>query len=145
VFVRNAGAWTQQARLVGAAVARLDAFGAVAIDGDTALIGANGTIVDSLPSRGAAYVFVRSGNSWSEASRLTGFGGYAGARFGQAVALSNGTAMIAGPFDLTDQVPDGAVVLCTGANTQWSPQQRIAIDTGPLSTDPVARDGFEPC
>lgn len=145
VFVRNATVWSQQARLAGAAVARLDGFGTVAVEGDTALIGAQGTIVDGNPSRGVAYVFVRSGASWSETARLAGFGGVAGARYGDAVALSGGTALIGGFSDLVDQQTSGAVQVCNGAGAQWSPQQRITIGTGVPGTDPVFHDGFEPC
>jgi hypothetical protein len=145
VFVRTATVWSQQARLVGAAVARLDGFGTVAVEGDTALIGAQGTIVDGNPSRGAAYVFVRSSGSWGETARLAGFGGVAGARYGDAVALSSGTALIGGFSDLVDQQTSGAVQVCAGAGTQWSPQQRITIGTLTPGTDAVARDGFEPC
>lgn len=145
VFVRTANLWSQQARLVGAAVARLDGFGTVAVDGDTALIGAQGTIVDGQPSHGAAYVFVRSGGNWTESARLAGFRGISGARYGDAVALSNGTALIAGPTDLVDQQTSGAVQACTGAGAQWSPLERITIGTGVPGTDPLFRDGFEPC
>ena len=82
VFVRSGGNWTQQAYIKASNAERLDFFGySVAIDGDTMVVGATGEEsestgvngiqagVDGLAS-GAAYVFVRSGASWSQQAYL---------------------------------------------------------------------------
>ena len=67
-------------------------------DGNTALVGApedNGNV-------GAAYVFTRSGGTWSQqGSKLTGGEESGKASFGYSVALSANaaTAMIGGPDD----------------------------------------------
>ena len=75
VFVRNGATWTQQARLFAPDGASNDRFGfAVSIDGDTALIGS--PIDDT--SKGSAYVFVRSGTTWTHQQKLTAIGGSVG-------------------------------------------------------------------
>jgi hypothetical protein len=46
------------------------------------------------PVRGAAYVFVKSGTSWSQQPGLTASDGLASDYFGRGVAVSGGTALI---------------------------------------------------
>jgi hypothetical protein len=68
VFVRSAGAWSQQAKLNAADGAAGDNFGiSVAANGDTAVVTANG----KNSGQGAAYVFIRSGATWTQQAKLT--------------------------------------------------------------------------
>ena len=68
VFVRSGTTWSQQAELTVPASAQHDFFGySVAVSGTTALAGAWN--LDS--GDGAAYVFVRSGSTWSQQAGLT--------------------------------------------------------------------------
>ena len=76
VFVRNGTVWNQQQKLTASDGAFTDFFGcSVAVDGDTALVGANDK---KIGSQGAAYVFVRSGTTWSQQQELTASDGAAG-------------------------------------------------------------------
>jgi hypothetical protein len=86
VFVRSGGSWAQQAKLTASDGAAGQRFGTVALDADTALIGAAGT------HPGTAYVFTRSGAAWSQQARLTLAG--ESSSFGAALDLSGGTAVI---------------------------------------------------
>lgn len=82
VFVRNGSTWSQQAYLKASNTETNDYFGsAVAVAGDTAVIGAvgedsNATGLNgnqnnnSLSSAGAAYVFARSGTTWTQRAYL---------------------------------------------------------------------------
>ena len=47
---------------------------------------------------GAAYVFTRSGNTWSQRAKLTAADGAADDFFGNSVALSGATALAGAPF-----------------------------------------------
>ncbi len=108
VFVRNGETWSQQAYLkpdqVGASQEG-DEFGiSVAISGDTVVVGAwqeagGSTGVDGSPQEpadefytsGAAYVFVRDGDTWSQQAYLKAFNIGAANRgdsFGQSVGIS---------------------------------------------------------
>ncbi|GJM21322.1 MAG: hypothetical protein DHS20C15_12370 [Planctomycetota bacterium] len=89
--------WSQQARLLPADGAPFDRFGsAVAISGNTALIGA--PLDDDGGDRtGSAYVFVRTGNSWTQQAKLHAAVPEAEARFGSAVALDGNQALIGAP------------------------------------------------
>ena len=102
VFVKGpTGQWAQQAKLaatdpVGTAK---ENFGfSVALDGDTAVVGApnRGTFSgDPFGQAGAAYVFQRSGTKWTQQAILTETpsGGGTGDFFGWSVAISGGTVL----------------------------------------------------
>jgi hypothetical protein len=95
VFVRSGSTWTQQAKLTASDGAANDFFGvSVAISRSTAVVGADGKNA----STGAAYVFTRSGSTWSQQAELTASGGAGGDEFGFSLALSGSTAVVGAPF-----------------------------------------------
>ena len=69
--------------------------GSVSIDGDTAVIGAQGDELDNL---GSAYVYVRSNGVWSEQAKLTASDGAQYNQFGYSVSISGLTAVIGAPY-----------------------------------------------
>ncbi len=74
-----------------------DDFGtSVAISGDTAVVGGTGPWTTSAPTaiRGAAYVFTRSGATWTQQARLIAADGRAYDWFGSSVALAGDTAVV---------------------------------------------------
>ena len=94
VFVRNGTSWTQQAKLTASDAAAGDQFGfAVSISGDTAVVGAFGND-DAGSNSGSAYVFVRSGTSWTQQAKLTASDAAAGDGFGVPVSISGDTAVV---------------------------------------------------
>jgi hypothetical protein len=106
VFKRSGETWTQQgSKLTGSGEVGEAKFGSsVALDskGETALIGGpsdNG-------ATGAAWVFTRSGETWTQqGSKLTGGGEVGASTFGTSVTLSStgNTALIGGPGDVVEQ------------------------------------------
>ncbi len=111
VFVRSSTIWSQQAYLKASNTQADDYFGeAVGISGDTIVIGAlyedssatgvNGNQGDnSAIDAGAAYVFVRSGTSWSQDAYLKASNTNAGDGFSDSVALSGDTILIGAPYE----------------------------------------------
>ncbi len=103
---------------------------AISADGTTALVGA----FDEASGAGAAYVFTRSGATWTLQAKLTA--PTAGAsraigtdvEFGGAVALSadGNTAMIGGFGDNSDA---GAAWVYTRGPSGWSVQQKVVAPT----------------
>ena len=70
-----------------------DAFGySVAVDGDTAVIGAVQDD-DNGGNSGSAYVYTRSGTTWSRQAKLTASDGAADDWFGRSVAVDRDTAV----------------------------------------------------
>ena len=75
VFVRSGSTWSQQAQLTAADGAVNDRFGgSVAISGETVVVGAPSDRIITDYGRGSAYVFVRSGSTWSEQVKLISSG-----------------------------------------------------------------------
>jgi len=75
--------------------AGLDHFGsALALDGETALVGARRAEHGGMTEAGAAYVFVHTAGGWEQQARLTASGAQAEDRFGHAVALDGDTAVV---------------------------------------------------
>jgi hypothetical protein len=100
VFTRSGSTWTAQgSKLTGVGELGPGNFGgsvALSDDGNTALIGGSGDNT----SVGAAWVFTRSGSTWTQrGSKLTGAGETANGWFGSSVALSaDGTTALIGGY-----------------------------------------------
>jgi hypothetical protein len=106
VFVRNGSEWSQQAYLKASNTESGDQFGdTVAISGDTIVVGAvfedsnatgvNGNHDDnSASASGAAYVFARSGTTWSQQAYLKASNTGVGDFFGDTAAISGDTIVV---------------------------------------------------
>ena len=66
----------------------------MALSGDTALVGAFWDDVGANTHQGSAYVFTRSGTTWTQQQHLTASDGAAGDYFGYSVALSGDMALV---------------------------------------------------
>jgi hypothetical protein len=99
VFTRSGSVWTQGSKLVGAGAlsARQGWSVALSADGNTAIVGGpadNG-------GAGAAWVFTRSGDTWTQGSKLfaTDAVGAAGQGWSVAISIDGNTAIVGGPTD----------------------------------------------
>ena len=98
VYTRQVGGdWTREAKLLASDAGASDQFGiSVALDGDTALIGA--LREDSMAAdSGGAYVFRRSHGLWAEEGKLLVTDAGASAQFGASVALDGLSALVGAP------------------------------------------------
>lgn len=138
VFGQEDGAWTQIARLTAADGAALDNFGwSVAIDGDTALIGAPYADEGGNSDQGAAYVFEFSGGSWTSAGRLTAPDGAADDVFGRAVAVDGATLLVgAAGASIDGNAMQGAAYVYERVQEAWAPSRKL------VASDGQAVDGF---
>jgi IPT/TIG domain/FG-GAP repeat len=126
VFTRSGSTWTQQAKLESGENGKQSAhlyFGrgvALSADGNTVLIGDRG----SRRNIGAAWVFTRSGSTWTQRAKLEGSGEIGAARFGSPVSLSadGGTALIGG---YADDGRVGAAWVFTGSGSTWTQQAKL--------------------
>ncbi|HVF35041.1 MAG TPA: hypothetical protein VND91_06925, partial [Candidatus Saccharimonadia bacterium] len=136
VFVRSGAAWILQARLLASDALARDAFGtAVALSGDTALIGAGLADVAANAEQGAAYVFVRSGATWNQQSKLVAADGTPNAFHGDAVALDCDTAIVGAPGATVAATPgQGAAYAFVRSGGTWTPQQKLAASDGAASS-----------
>lgn len=124
VFVRSGSTWSQQAKLTAGDPGTLDMFGrAVAIDGDTLLVGAPEDDHPTATNGGSAYAFVRSGTAWSQQAKFVAPDAATNDRFGEHVALSGDTAALGATY-----AEPGAVYVFARSGTNWSEQAKL----GPL-------------
>jgi hypothetical protein len=97
VFARTGTVWNVQEKLVANDAASGDLFGgAVALRGDTAVIGAFGKKVGAVDLKGKIYVFTRTGMTWGAPQDFT-TSNSSGSLFGHAVALANETIAVGAP------------------------------------------------
>ena len=140
VFVRVDNVWVHQQRLTAPDPAGGDEFGAsVAVDDDTVVVGAPGRDAEVLPGIfgdgvGAAFVFTRSGTTWSHSQTLVPVDRGTTDSAGQTVAIEGGTLLVGVPntrFDGDGEsvgASGGAVdvyVRDGGTGGTWSRQQRV--------------------
>jgi Divergent InlB B-repeat domain/FG-GAP repeat len=132
VFTRSGSSWSQQQKLtatsgseVGSGQFRSD--GALSADGNTALVGGN----EDNSGVGAAWVFTRSGSTWSQQQKLTPSGGseIGSGQFGSSVALAatGSNALIGGNADNNFA---GAAWVFTRSGSSWSQQQKLTAASG---------------
>ncbi len=130
VFVRSGETWSQQAKLVPSDIVNNDLLGiSVAVDGDTAIVSANG----KNSGQGAAYVFVRTGSTWTQQAKLTASDPANSDFFGRSSALKADTALIAANGKNGFQ---GAAYVFVRSGTIWSQQAKLTAG------DPAANDNF---
>jgi len=120
IFVRDGTNWSQQAKLTASDGAASDRFG-YTLDmnrnGSYVIIGAY------LNGNGSAYIFIRSGTSWSEQAILTASDGASGDRFGMGVAISDdgSKAVSCAYYDDPSSVSNaGSAYVFNRSGTNWS-------------------------
>lgn len=130
VFTRSSGFWSQQgSKLVGTGATGSSYQGisvALSADGNTAMVGGS----NDNSGVGAAWVFTRSGSTWTQqGSKLTGTGNSGSPNFGRAISLSadGNTALAGGPNDNTGR---GATWVFTRSGSTWSQQGSKLVGTG---------------
>jgi hypothetical protein len=159
VFTRATvgGAWTQQAYLKASNPGYDDVYGtavAVSDDGNTIVVGApredsnavgvNGNQAnDSTGDSGAAYVYTRSGTTWTQQAYLKASNTGAWDWFGFSVAVSgDGNTVAVGAFredgsnyginptDSNGAADSGAIYMFTRSGSTWTPQATIKASNG---------------
>jgi hypothetical protein len=133
VFIRSENIWKQQgAKLFGTGATGSNPPNqgmsvSISADGNTVIVGGYGdnNIV------GAAWIFIRNGDTWSQqGNKLVGSGYIGTAQQGSSVALSaNGNTAIVGGF--ADNASRGAVWIFSRNNGIWSQQgpKLVGIDS----------------
>ncbi len=157
VFTRSAGAWSQQAYVKASTISAGAFFGySVALSGDTLAVGAigefgsavgvNGNQSPSNYGSGAAYVFTRSGTTWSQQAYVKASNTRVGANFGCSVTLfgetlavgalseSSNASGVDGNGDDSSASNAGAVYVFTRKGVTWSQQAYIKASNTPTQT-----------
>ena len=100
---------------------------AVALNGTTALIGAHSAHL----GRGAAFIFTEIDGVWTQTQELTGSDSLVGDNFGDAVALSGDTVVVAAPgATINGAEAQGAVYIFHRKHGIWIQSQKLTANDG---------------
>ena len=138
VFAQGGSGWTQQPTLSAGGPPSQDHFGsAVAVSGTTVLVGAYNKTLGANVGQGAAYVFVPSGATWAQQSRLDADDWSFGDNFGVSVAMSGQTAIVGAHCKFIGaNFGQGAAYVFVQSGSGWTRQQRL------MASDGAANDLF---
>ena len=136
VFTRSGTTWSQQQKFQASDIQAGDLFGfSVDIDGDTAIIGSKQEDAGG-DGAGAAYIFTRSGTTWSQQAKLVASDAQAGDLYGQSVSVDGNYAVVGAYQEDTGGLGAGAAYIYIRSGTTWTQQQKIQ------SSDIAAGDWF---
>ena len=99
IFTRSGSTWTEQAKIQSSDVEVDDEFGAsvsISADGNTVIVGADQEDTGATDA-GAAYIFTRSGSTWSQQAKIQASDLEASDKLGVSVSISSdGNTVIVG-------------------------------------------------
>ncbi len=103
--------------------------GNIDMDGDTLIVGASKADIGPNADEGAAYIFVKNGDTWTEQAKLTSPMGDPDDQFGFNVAINGDTAVVCARFEDVLNATDnkGAVHVYVRSGTTWSHQQTLTV------------------
>ena len=129
IFTRSGSTWTQQAKIQASDPQAEDKFGNssfISGDGDTVIVGAEGEDTGGT-SAGAAYIFTRSGSTWTQQAKIQSDDIQASDIFGWSVSISGdgNTAIVGARAEDTTASNAGAAYIFTRSGSTWSQQAKI--------------------
>lgn len=138
VFARQPdGTWQQTQKLTADDASEFDSFGsAVALDGDTVIVGAHTDGYEGGTRSGSAYVFTRQPDGTWNQEKITATDSESGDLFGWAVAIDGDTAIVGAIGDDGNLQNRGSAYVFKGPTQNQSPE--AAFDY--LPADPEAEE-----
>ena len=132
VFVRSGTTWTLQQQLLAADGAAGDNFGtSVSVFGDTVVVGAPLDDTAAGADSGSAYVFVRSGTTWTQQAQFLPADLETGQSFGMSVSVFGDTAVVGGHLDnVGGGFGVGSAYAFVRSGAVWTQQQKIVAADG---------------
>lgn len=134
IFTRSGNLWSQQQKLTASDAALGDRFGfSVSIDNNTIVVGAYGDNSEA----GAAYVFAKSGPTWTQQQKLSASDANAGDRFGYSVSIDYNSVIIgAYRHHHSEHFYTGSAYVFTRSDQSWT--QDVVLH----ASDPNDNDYF---
>ncbi len=94
-------------------------------------MGADGDDVGANANQGSAYVFTRSGTTWTEQAKLTASDGATDDYFGWAAAVSGDTVVVGAYHDdVGTNVDQGSVYVFTRSGSTWTQEATLTASDG---------------
>jgi len=133
IFKRNVGSWTQIAKLTASDGQADDWFGgSVSISGNYVIVGAEYGDDDNGYDSGSAYIFERSGDSWTQFAKLTASDGQADAwdYFGGSVSISGDYAIVGVEGDDDNGEDSGSAYIFERSGNSWTKIAKLTASDG---------------
>ncbi len=133
VYGKSATSWSPVKSIFDANAPGRQGFGqSMSVKGNDVIVGA--PLATSFA--GSAFVFVRSGNTWTQQGELKASDAAANDQFGSAVAIHGNIAMVSAPFEDQNGTNAGAVYTFARSGTTWTQTQKL------MAAIPDANDNF---
>lgn len=132
IFKRSGISWLQEAKLSASDGTANDNFGvSVSISGIYSLVGADGDDIGSNTDQGSAYIYIRTGSTWSQLPKLTASDGSANDNFGNSVSISGDYALVgANADDIGAYTNQGSAYLLKLTDSVWKPEVKLTASDG---------------
>ncbi len=143
IFKRNGTSWAQQQKINASDKEAKDYFGwSVSISGNYTIVGAPYEDLSSISNisttdAGSAYIFNRSGTTWSQQQKINASDKQAHDNFGWSVSINGAYAIVGAPYEDPSSISNisttdaGSAYIFKRSGTTWSQQQKInASDKG---------------
>ncbi|MBL0357265.1 MAG: FG-GAP repeat protein [Chitinophagaceae bacterium] len=136
IFYRTGSAWSQQAILTAADLASGNNFGySVSISGDYAVVGTPGKMIEGKQFVGKAYVYNRTGSTWSLQAEIIASERDRFDDFGSSVSISEDNIVIGAPQWLIATESKGKAYVFKRSGTNWYQQARLVASDGHYGDD----------
>lgn len=137
IFTRSGSTWTLQATFMASDPAEGKSFGwsvDISADGNTAVVSAPS--VGSITA-GAAYIFTRSGSTWTQQTKLTPASSVIGDTFGISVSISDdgNTVVIGGGRLSTELNTHSKAIVFTRATGVWTRRTVLMPGDNPVNSN----------
>lgn len=130
VYRFDGATWSLEQKVTAQDAAGGDLFGvSVAIDGDTILIGAH-LDDDAGSASGAAYVFTRSGATWTQQQKLVAADAASEDRFGFALDIDADTIVVGARDDDDAGISSGAAYVFRRDAGTWAEEAKLTASDG---------------
>jgi hypothetical protein len=137
IYSRSGVTWVQEAKLIASDIATNASFGRsvdITLDGTRCVVGSHRANVSDKIQAGAAYVFSRSGTSWTQEAKLTASTPAANDFFGYSVSIDNtGSRIAVGAYQKSTSMTTqgGMVFVFSRSGTFWNQESQLqAADNG---------------
>jgi hypothetical protein len=136
-YARTGDSWLLQQKMPGNDTLSTDKFGTqVALSGNLAIVGAPLKSLGSGTLEGAAYIFAKNGENWSQQAKLLASDAFPGDRFGSGVAVDGNKFVVGAPLaDIGSNNSQGVAYFFI--KPTFAPDLQPASDTGISNTDNV--------
>ena len=133
VFRETAGTWTEEQKVTMTSPTPGDEFGiSVSLWGDELLVGAPFEDTDG-PEAGSAYLFTRSGSTWTQQLRFGSATPGAGDRFGRGVCIGSIFVGVGAPYDDDSGTDSGAAHYFRRNGSGWDSEGTLTSIAAPTA------------